>query len=131
MKTTLSVPVKPGKTYGEDCPRCAFGKISSSLLLEGVSIKQLTSRLCGRFPQNFKYVLTAEIRKYQRVGLKAIEITSITVDKEQNLFIEFDIFVNPKYNALVRRALSRAVITLDVSFVQNQNFSILIDSFYF
>jgi hypothetical protein len=104
-------------TYNEDCPRCAFRKISSSLLLEGISSKQISSRLCGRFPQNFKHVLTAEIRKYQRVGLKAIEITSISIDKKQNLSIEFDIIVDPRYNTLVRSALRRAAITLDVSFI--------------
>jgi len=83
--------------------------------LEGVSIKEVASRLCGRFPQSFKYVLAAEIRKYQQVGFEGIEITSISVGKNQNLLVEFDVFVNPRYNTLVRDALRRAVITLDVS----------------
>ena len=78
-------------------------------------MKKITSGLCGKFPEHFKYVLAAEIRKYQPVGFKAIEITSLTVNKEQNLFIEFDIFVSRRYNALIRDALKRAVITLDVS----------------
>ena len=44
-----------------------------------------------------------------------MEITSITVDKKQNLLVEFDIFVSPRYNTLIRDALRRAVTTLDVS----------------
>ncbi len=84
----------------------------------------MASRFCGRFPQNFKYAVTAEIRKYQRVGLQGIEITSITVGKNENLLIEFDIFVNPRYNTLIRNALRRAAITLDVSsiFCGRRNF---------
>jgi hypothetical protein len=82
-----------------------------------LSIKEISSRLCGRFPQNFKYALTAEIRKYQRLGLQGIEITSISVDNKNNLLVEFDVFVKPRYNTLVRNALRRAVITLDVSFL--------------
>lgn len=79
-------------------------------------MKKLTSGLCGRFPQHFKQVLIAEIRKYQRTGLESVEITGLSVNKEQNLFIEFDILVSPRYNTLIRNALKRAVITLDVSF---------------
>ena len=80
-------------------------------------MKKLTTGLCGRFPQHFKHVLTAEIRKYQQIGLQAIEITSLSVDKEHNLFIEFDIFVNPQYNNLIRNALKHAVVTIDVSII--------------
>lgn len=77
-------------------------------------MKELSSRLCGRFPQNFKYVLGAEIRKYQRLGLKSMEITNISVGKKQSLIIEFDMVVDPQYNALIRSALRRAAITVDV-----------------
>jgi hypothetical protein len=77
-------------------------------------LKQVSSRLCGRFPQNFKYVLAAELRKYQRIGLQSIEITTVSTDNKQNLIIEFDIIVEPRYNQLIRNALGRAVVTLDV-----------------
>ncbi len=77
-------------------------------------MKQVSSRLCGRFPQNFKYVLAAELRKYQRIGLQSIEITTVSTDNKQNLIIEFDIIVEPRYNQLIRNALGRAVVTLDV-----------------
>ena len=77
-------------------------------------MKELSSRLCGRFPQNFKYILTAEIRKYQRIGLKSMEVTNISVGKKQSLIIDFDMVVDPQYNALIRSALRRAVITLNV-----------------
>ncbi len=85
-------------------------------MLEGASFEQASSRLCGRFPQNFKYILAAEVRKYQRVGLKSIEITSISADKKHNLIIEFDIIVDPQYNELIRTALRRAVVTIDVCY---------------
>ncbi len=114
--TSVLVPIERCNNYDGDCRRCCFGKISSSLLLEGTSLKQVATRLCGRFRQNFKYILTAEIRKYQRFGLKTIEITSISVDKKQNLLIEFNTFVKPQYSSLIRTALQRAAITLDVSF---------------
>ncbi len=77
-------------------------------------MKQISSRLCGRFPQHFKYVLEAEIRKYQPIGLKSIQITTVTIDKTQNLIIDFDIITDPQYNQLIRNALRRAVVTLDV-----------------
>ena len=100
--------------YDSACARCALRKISSTLLLEGVTLKELSSRLCGRFPQNFKYILAAEVRKYQRVGLKSIEITNISVDKKRNLIIDFDVVVDPQYNTLVRNALRRAVVSINV-----------------
>lgn len=115
MKTTARASVVRGHIYDEDCPRCVFRKISSSLLLEGTFIKKMASGICGRFSEQFKFALAAEIRKYQPVGFKAIEITSLTVDKEHNLFIEFDILVIPQYNTLIRNALKRAAISLDVS----------------
>ncbi len=77
-------------------------------------MKEVSSRLCGRFPQNLKYILAAEVRKYQRIGLKSIDITSISTDNKQNLIVEFDIIVDPQYNQLIRSALTRAVVTLDV-----------------
>jgi hypothetical protein len=77
-------------------------------------LKEVSSRLCGRFPQNFKYTLAAEVRKYQRIGLKSIEISSISTDKKQNLIIEFDIIVDPQYNQAIRTALGHAVVSLDV-----------------
>ncbi|CAF4089945.1 unnamed protein product, partial [Rotaria magnacalcarata] len=115
LSTTSDIGFKQGGGYDSACARCALRKISSTLLLEGITLQQISSRLCGRFPQNFKYILAAEVRKYQRVGLKSIEITSISVDKKQNLIIDFGIIVDPQYNALVRSALRRAVVTLDVS----------------
>ncbi len=79
-----------------------------------MTLEQISSRLCGRFAQNFKYILASEIRKHQRIGLKSIEITTVSTDDKQNLIIEFDIIVNPQYNQLIRNALQRAVVTLDV-----------------
>ena len=84
------------------------------MLLEAQAFKHQSVQLCGRFPQNFKHVLLAEVRKYQRVGVKSIEIRNIATDDKSNLLVEFDTLVNPQYNALVRKALRRAVITLDV-----------------
>jgi len=82
-------------------------------------VKELASRLCGRFTQNFKYALLAEIRQYQRLGLKAVEITDITVEGKNNLLIEFDVYVNPQYHTLVRNALRRAIVTLNVSSISS------------
>jgi len=114
LSTSADVPYKHGGHYDSACARCALRKISSTLLLEGVSLKEMSSRLCGRFPQNFKYILASEVRKYQRVGLKSIEITTISTDKKQNLVIEFDIIVDPQYNKVIRNALQRAVVSLDL-----------------
>ena len=80
-------------------------------------MKEISSRLCGRFPQNFKYLLITELRKYQRIGLKSIEITSISTDKKQNLILDFDIIVDPQYNQAIRNALRQAVISIDVCFI--------------
>ncbi|CAF4187898.1 unnamed protein product [Rotaria sp. Silwood2] len=117
LSTTADIAFKHGARYDSPCARCALRRISSTLLLDGITLEHISSRLCGRFPQNFKYVLLAEVRKYQRVGLKSIEITSISVDKQKNLIIEFDVIVDPQYNELIRSALRRAVVTLDVCFV--------------
>ncbi|CAF4959736.1 unnamed protein product [Rotaria sp. Silwood1] len=117
LSTTADVAFKRGARYDSPCARCALRRISSTLLLEGITLDHISGRLCGRFPQNFKYVLLAEIRKYQRVGLKSIEITSISVDRKRNLIIEFDCIVDPQYNELIRSALRRAAVTIDVCFV--------------
>ncbi|CAF4283351.1 unnamed protein product, partial [Adineta steineri] len=69
LSTSADVPFRKGSRKDTSCARCALRKISSTLLLEGVSLEQVSSRLCGRFPQNFKYILAAGIRKFQRVGL--------------------------------------------------------------
>ena len=123
------MPFHKGQRYDSACARCALRKISSTLLLEGVSMKELSSRLCGRFPQNFKYLLTTEIRKYQRIGLKSMEITNISADKKHNLVIEFDMIVDPQYNAKIRSALRRAIVTLNVcSMKRNETFD---DLFFF
>jgi hypothetical protein len=114
LKTTSSALLKRGSFHGGDCARCALRKISSTLLLEGASLEKFASRLCGRSAQTFKYLIAAEIRKYQRVGVKSIEITNISTDNENNLVIEFDVFVNPRFYARVQDALRRAVVTLDV-----------------
>ncbi len=78
---------------------------------------QVSSRLCGRFGQNFKYVLSAQIRKYQRVGLKSVQVLSISTDEKQNLIIEFDIIVDPYFNELIRNALRHAIVTIDVRYL--------------
>jgi len=83
-------------------------------MLEAIEFKKHGFQICGQFPQKFKYALAVEIRKYQRIGLKSIEIKDISMDKNSNVIIDFDLLVNPKYNALIRRALRRAVITLDL-----------------
>jgi hypothetical protein len=80
-------------------------------------LEQVSSRLCGRFGQNFKYVLSAQIRKYQRVGLKSVQVLSISTDEKQNLIIEFDIIADPYYNELIRNALRHAIVTLDVCYL--------------
>lgn len=117
LSTSADVPYKRGDRFNSACARCALRKISSTLLLEGVTLKEISSRLCGRFPQNFKYLLMSELRKYQRIGLKSIEITSISSDKKQNLILDFDLVVDPQYNQAIRNALRHAVISIDVSFI--------------
>jgi hypothetical protein len=62
-----------------------------------------------------KYTLAAEIRKYQRIGLKSIEIVTIATDAKQNLIIDFDIVVDPEHNEAIRNALRHAIVSLDVS----------------
>jgi len=119
LKTHVTHPANKQPHYGGGCARCAFTKITATLLLENISVKELASRLCGRFTQNFKYALLAEIRQYQRLGLKAVEITDITVEGKNNLLIEFDVYVNPQYHTLVRNALRRAIVTLNVSSISS------------
>ncbi len=58
--------------------------------------------------------MSAQIRKYQRVGLKSVQVLSISTDEKQNLIIEFDIIVDPYYNELIRNALRHAIVTIDV-----------------
>ncbi len=77
-------------------------------------MKEISSHVCGRFRQIFKYILAAEIRKYQRIGLKSVDITNILIDKKQNVIIEFDLIIDPQYKELILYALQNAVITLDV-----------------
>ena len=110
-------PHEKGGVRAGDCVGCVFRKISSTLLLEAAEFEKHQIQICGQFPQRFKYILVREIRKYQRIGLKSIEIKNISTDEKSNLIIDFDLLVNPKYNALIRRALRRAIITLDVSFI--------------
>ncbi len=103
-----------GHHFNSACAQCALRKISSTLLFESVTMDQVSSRLCGRFTQNFKYILAAEIRKFQPVGIKSIDITSISTDKTNNLIIDFDIIVDPKYNKLILNALQYAIVSIDV-----------------
>jgi hypothetical protein len=114
LSSAVGVPFEKDVRPKSACSRCALRKISSTLLLEGVTLEQVSSRLCGRFPQNFKYTLAAEIRKYQQIGLKSIEITNISTDKTQNLIIDFDIVVDPQSNELIRNALQHAIVSIDV-----------------
>ncbi|CAF4305449.1 unnamed protein product, partial [Adineta steineri] len=100
LSTSADVPFRKGSRKDTSCVGCALRKISSTLLLEGASLKQISSRHCGRFPQYFKHILAAEIRKFQQGGLKSIDISNISVDKTNNLIIDFDIIVDPKYNEL-------------------------------
>ena len=116
LSTSADVPYSKDGRFDSTCAKCALRKISSTLLLEGVTVEQISSRLCGRFPQNFKYVLAAEIRKFQKLGLKYIDIANISTDKKKNLIIDFDIIVDPKYNEAIRSALRRAVVSVDVRF---------------
>jgi hypothetical protein len=115
LSTSADIPYKQNGHYDSACARCALRKISSTLLLEGVTLKEVSSRVCGRFPQNLKYTLAAEIRKYQRIGLKSIEIVTIATDAKQNLIIDFDIIVDPQHNEAIRNALRHAIVSLDVS----------------
>jgi len=82
---------------------------------------QVSSRLCGRFTQNFKYILAAEIRKFQPVGVKSIDITSISTDKTNNLIVDFDINVDSKSNELIRTALQYAIVSIDVCYFGLKN----------
>lgn len=88
-------------------------------------MEEVSSRLCGRFPQNFKYTLAAEIRKFQRVGLKSIEIENISIDNDNNLIIDFDIIVDPKYNELLRHALGRAIVSINVCYFLFEKFYLI------
>ncbi|CAF1634638.1 unnamed protein product, partial [Adineta ricciae] len=114
LSTSADVPYSKDGRFDSACAKCALRKISSTLLLEGVTLEQISSRLCGRFPQNFKYILAAEIRKFQKLGLKFIDIVNISTDKKNNLIIDFDIIVDPKYNGAIRSALRRAVVSVDL-----------------
>ena len=93
-----------------------MNKISTTIVFQGASLQEITRQMCGQFSQVFRYVLRTEIRKYQRRGLKSITVTNISVDKKENLVVEFDMLVNPRYNALIRDALRRVLVTLDVSY---------------
>ena len=106
--------MKHNGRYDSSCARCALRKISSTLLLEVVTLREISTRFCGRFTQNLKYILAAEIRKYQQIGVKAVEIVTVSTDYKDKLIVEFNIIVDPQYNQLIRSALQHAAVSLDV-----------------
>jgi hypothetical protein len=90
--------------------------IFSTFVLEGVTLEQISHHLEGKFIQDFKEILTKEIRKHHNKGLESIKVTSLATHKRNNLVIEFVCIVNPQHNRAIGIAIRRALLSKEVGF---------------
>jgi hypothetical protein len=105
--------------------------IFSSVLIEGVTVEELSKKSGRKFIEKFKDLLTDEIEKHHSKGLKAIKITSLSTFNRDSLIIEFVIRVNPRYHEEISSTLRHALLTFDVRFTPFLLILILINSFFF
>ncbi len=99
------------------CGQCALRYISSSLLIEGVTLEEISHKSGTKFLQNLRQTLTNEIKKYHSKGLKSIKITSLSTHNRNSLVIEFVAIVNPKHHQQISSAIRRALLSINVSLV--------------
>jgi hypothetical protein len=103
--------------HGSTCGQCAKRYISSSFLIEGVSLEEIAHTSGTKFLQDFRQTLSNEIKKYHSTGLKTIRITSLSTHNGNSLVIEFVAVVNPKHQQQISSAIRRALLSIDVSLV--------------
>jgi hypothetical protein len=89
--------------------------ISSSFLIGGVTLEEISQNSGRKFLQNFKELLIDEITKYHSKGLKSIKITSLSTYDSDSLIIDFVTIVNPKHHQQINSAIRRALLTVNVS----------------
>ncbi|CAF1082742.1 unnamed protein product [Adineta ricciae] len=91
------------------CAKCALSHISFTVLLEGITLNQLTNQCNKRYMDDFKQSLTDKIRKFQPNGLKSMRITSLTTHESNGLVVELLFNVTPQYNQQLAVAIHRAL----------------------
>ncbi len=97
------------------CGRCGQRYIFSSLVVEGVTLEQLTQNSDGKFLETLKQNLFDEIGQYHSKGLESIKITSLNTFNDNHLLIEFVSIVNPKHYQQINDAIRRSLISANVS----------------
>jgi preprotein translocase subunit SecF len=100
--------------------------IFSSIVIEGVTLEQVSQKSSVNFLENFKKNLIEEVHKYHAGGLESIKITSLNTYKNKNLVIEFVAVVNPSHHQQISDAISRALVSTKVSLLYLQIFFIII-----
>lgn len=89
--------------------------IVSSLLIEGVTLEEISHKSGKKFLQNFKELLTDEIEKQHTKGLKSIKITGLSTYSKDSLMVEFVAIINPKHHIELSQAIRRASLSINVS----------------
>ncbi len=110
------------ETLDTQCAKCALSRIGFTVLVEGITVEQLTDRFQGRYLENFKKLLTNEIYNYHSKGLESIEIQSLKTHTSNSLIIDFTCSVNPKYNQEIRTAVRRALVSIKCKFILYRHF---------
>jgi len=113
--TSADVAFNGNGQYDSQCGLCALRYISSSFLIEGVTLEELTEQSGRQFFQNFKELLIGEIAKYHSKGLKSVKITSLATYDGDSLIVDFVTIVNPKHHQQISSAIRRALLSINVS----------------
>jgi DNA integrity scanning protein DisA with diadenylate cyclase activity len=111
---TSGVSLNGGAQDESTCGQCALRYISSSLLIEGVTLEEISHNSGTKFLQNLRQILTNEIKKYHSKGLKSIKITSLNTHNRNSLVIEFVAIVNPKHHQQISSAIRRALLSINL-----------------
>ena len=104
--------------------------IFSSLIVEGVTLEQISHKSGEKILEKFKDVLIKEIEKYHSKGLRLIKITNLNTYNHDNLIVEFVSIVNPKYHQQISNAINRALLSVNVSLYFLQLFSFICIIFF-
>ncbi|UJR16937.1 hypothetical protein I4U23_003835 [Adineta vaga] len=96
-------------TSDRRCAKCALRYISFTVVLEGITLDQITNQCNKRYMEHFKQSVSNQIRKYQSNGFKSMRITSLSTDKPNSLIVELLFTVTPKYNQQITVAIQRAL----------------------
>ncbi|CAF1396330.1 unnamed protein product [Adineta steineri] len=91
------------------CAKCALRHISFTIVLEGITLNQLTNQCNKRYLEHFKQSLTRKIRQYHSNGLKSLRIISLNTHKPNSLIVELLFTVTPQYNQEITAAIRLAL----------------------